>query len=114
MFVHPPFSSPTVAQVAHLTLAAFEREYWAGHRNSSLLAAALLKTATDHFFPVLGPPVIPTLPADQERQRLFCEALTAWTQLHYARSRFHELITHLEGQQPTTPWEAPIEPRLNS
>ena len=113
MFVPPPVSTASIAQVAHLALAAFEREYWAGHRNSSLLAAALLKTATDHFFPALGPPVMPALPLEQGDQRHSVEALTAWTQLHYARSRFHELIDFLQEQPPTTPLDCVHEPRID-
>jgi hypothetical protein len=99
MFIPPPVSTFTIAQVAKLTLAAYEREYWAGHCNPSRVAAALLKTAADQFFPTLGPPILPTLPADLEQHQLLYEALTAQSQLYYICSQFHALINHLAEQQ---------------
>jgi hypothetical protein len=98
-FPSPPYAPPPIEQVAQQAMAAFEREFWAGHHSRPRLAAAPLRIAMELLFPDSGPPQLPLPPlaADADHQRLYGEALAAWTQLQHTRSRFEALVSHLNG-----------------
>lgn len=93
-------TAPAIDQLADLALAALEQEYWAGRNSRACLAAAPMAAVIRFLLPPSEPPQPPQQQADAEHQRLYGDALAAWTQLQHARSRFEALVDYMQEQLP--------------
>jgi hypothetical protein len=103
MSTHPAVLTTSVIHLANAVLEDFEREYWAGNHCRSRLAAAPIQAAARHILSTdepLQPPQAPPPDADSEHQRLYGDALAAWTQLQHCRTRFQDLIRFLHMEIP--------------
>lgn len=103
MSIHPAVLTTSVEHLAQVVLDDFEQEFWTGNHCRSRLAAAPIQAAARHILSTdepLQPPQAPQPDADAEHQRLYGDALAAWTQLQHCRTRFRDLIHFLHMQIP--------------
>ncbi len=103
MYHHQAVQAHSVEHVAYAVIEDFEQEFWAGNHCRSCLAAAPIQAAARHILSTdhpLQPPQAPPPDADAEHQRLYGDALAAWTQLQHCRTRFQDLIQFLRTQIP--------------
>lgn len=103
MSIHPAVFTTSVEHLAQVVLDDFEQEFWTGNHCRSRLAAAPIQAAARHILSTdepLQPPQAPPPDADAEHQRLYGDALAAWTQLQHCRTRFRDLIHFLHMQIP--------------